>query len=268
MKNNVLHRVPAKRASTSIGFPLFAVDIGNCRVKFALYQRGEVRRFRTISSVIRSCTNGETAHWGIGSVCPAKTKKISEQIRRKRPDDTITVLQAKNLPLKTAVDCPEQVGIDRLLAAYAAVLWKRENRPKDSLTPMLLCDLGTAITVDLVSPDDVFLGGAILPGMSLAAKSLRRGTAQLPTAKLLEGGSPFPGKNTTDAIRAGIFHSTIGTIRRFYDLTSPKPLLLLTGGDAEMVFPEIQRQLPVFFLPQLVLDGIHAAISSQKTDFA
>ena len=215
-------------------------------------------------SALAACAGENIAHWGIGSVCPAKTDKITGQIRRKRPNDIVTVLTAKDVPLKTEVDHPEKVGIDRILAAYAAVCWK-QKRPKDANRPIFLCDLGTAITVDLVSPDDVFLGGAILPGMSLAAKSLRRGTAQLPKIDSFEA-SAFPGKNTVDAIRAGIFHGTVGAIRRFYDLSASKfptkPLLLLTGGDAEAVFPEIHREFPAFYLPQLVLDGIYATLSA------
>jgi len=229
-----------------------------------------VRHFPTISSALRSCTNKENAHWGIGSVCPAKTEKIVAQIRRKRPNDAITVLCQKDIPLKISVDHPEKVGIDRLLAAYAAVRWKQESC-KESLKPMLICDLGTAITIDLVSPDDLFLGGAILPGLHLAAKSLRRGTAMLPKIDAF-GTSQFPGKNTVDAIRTGIFEGIVGTIQRFYDLTVQKfpdcePLLLLTGGNAEPVYHTIQRELPAFFLPQLVLAGIHAVIFSQNSDF-
>ena len=250
---------------------LFAVDIGNSRTKIALceqfgqlYEQGAARRFRAISSAIAVCETGETVRWGIGSVCPAKTEKIVTQIRQKRPNDTITLLRPHDIPLKTGLDCPEKAGMDRLLAAYAAVCWKR-NRREDAHRPMLLCDLGTAITVDLVSPDDVFLGGAILPGMKLAAKSLRWGTAQLPKMESF-GMSPFPGKNTVDAIRAGVFNGAVGSIRRFYDLAASKfpakPLLLLTGGDAEAVFPEIGRELPAFFLPNLVLDGIFEVISA------
>ena len=242
----------------------FAIDIGNSRVKFALYERDMVHRFQTLSSAIRACVRKETVHWGIGSVCPAKTEKIVEQIRRKRPSDTITVLTAKDIPLKTAVDSPEKVGIDRLLAAYAAVCWRRKHHPRETQKPMLVCDLGTAITIDLVSPDDIFLGGAILPGMNLATKCLRRGTAQLPNTESFAT-SPFPGTNTADAIRTGIFNGTIGAIRRFYDLAKAEPLLILTGGDAEIILPEIQREFPAFFLPQLVLDGIHALISSLGT---
>jgi type III pantothenate kinase len=185
-------------------------------------------------------------------------------------------LKGKDIPLKTAIDFPEKVGIDRLLAAYAAICWKRKKLPGKGHKPMLVCDLGTAITIDLISPDDVFLGGAILPGMNLATKSLHRGTVQLPKANLFTGNdsfviSPFPGKNTADAIRTGIFEGIVGTIRRFYkitnDLMNVKPLLLLTGGDSELIYFEIQRELPVFFLPQLVLNGIYLVVSSQKPDF-
>ncbi|MCL2306280.1 MAG: type III pantothenate kinase [Planctomycetaceae bacterium] len=247
------------------GLPTAALDIGNSRTKIALSTQDAVRHFRTISSAMRACETENAVRWGIGSVCPAKTEKIVGQIRQRRPGDIIMVLKVKDVPLKAEVNHPEKVGIDRLLAAYAAVCWKRK---RSGNAPMLLCDLGTAITVDLISPDDVFLGGAILPGMKLAAKSLRRGTAQLPRMDSFEA-STFPGRNTADAIRTGIFNETVGAIQRFYDLAASKfsnvkPLLLLTGGDAEVVFPEIEREFPAFFLPHLVLDGIYTVVSASN----
>ena len=236
---------------------MIAVDVGNSRTKFA--RPGDVRVFSTLAAVLKTCDAKETVCWGISSVNPSKSDRLVAQIQRKRPGDVVTVLRAKDVPLKNAVEQPDRVGIDRLLAAHAAVIWKRQNAPDYAEKPILVCDLGTAITVDLVSADDIFLGGAVLPGLALAAKSLRRGTALLPKIDDFSD-AVFPATNTTTAIQCGIFEGAVGTIRRFYELTGSEPLLILTGGDAEPIHKVISKDCPAFFLPRLVLDGVCASL--------
>ncbi len=254
---------------------LIAVDIGNSRVKFALYDQGEVRDLATFADAVKVCGRNET-RWAIGSVNPRQTEKLLAKLAKKRPDDPIRVLKTEDVSITIDVDEPRRVGIDRLLAACAAVKWKRKYAPDYAVEPILLVDLGTAITVDLVSGDGVFLGGAILPGLELAAKSLRRGTALLPKIRNFDD-AKFPGKNTVDAIRCGLFEGTVGTIRRFCELVEhsfstgilrAKPLLLLTGGNAEPVYNAVRKEREAIWLPRLVLDGIHATSFSLFSDFS
>ncbi len=251
-----------------------AVDIGNSRVKFALYDRGEVRDLDTLASAVKVCGKREI-RWVIGSVNPRQTERLLARIRKKRPDDPVHVLKTADIPLPVDVNEPNRVGIDRLLGAYAAVSWKRKFAPDYTTEPMILVDLGTAITVDLVSPDDVFLGGAILPGMELAAKSLRRGTALLPKIRTFDD-IAFPGKNTNDAIRCGLFEGTVGAIQRFCELieesfssgnVKSKPILILTGGNAEPVYNVVRKRREAVWLPRLVLDGIYETSFSLFSDF-
>ena len=61
---------------------------------------------------------------------------------------------------------PDMVGIDRLVDAVAV------NRLRDAKRSAAIVDVGTAITVDLVSANGAFLGGAILPGIAMAARAL------------------------------------------------------------------------------------------------
>ena len=84
------------------------------------------------------------------------------------------MLAAGDLPLEVRLERPDMVGIDRLVDAVAV------NRLRDAGRPAVIVDVGTAITVDLVSADGAFLGGAILPGIQMSARAMHEFTDLLP----------------------------------------------------------------------------------------
>jgi type III pantothenate kinase len=111
-------------------------------------------------------------------------------------------------------------------------------------------DLGTAITVDCVSSDGVFLGGAILPGMRMQARALHEGTAKLPEVELAEPEGVF-GADTVEAIRSGIVVGVRGAVRTLVEAYASElnqwPIVVTTGGDADLFGnPEgiVQAQAP------------------------
>ena len=105
-----------------------------------------------------------------------------------------------DLPLEVRLPEPHRVGIDRLAGAAAAGLVKAAGRPA------ILVDCGTATTVDLVSAEGAFLGGAILPGPLLMARALAEGTSRLPAVAALRAAicHAMPGRSTEEAIAAGV----------------------------------------------------------------
>lgn len=180
------------------------------------------------------------------------------------------------LPLNTSVEAPERVGLDRLLNAVAA----NELRPPDQ--PVIVIDSGTATTVDYITEDGVFAGGAILPGFALSAEALHRYTALLPLLSLADLGPDLPaplGRNTREALRSGIYWGQVGAIRQLVavlaaQLTPPSagparaqpsaPWLLLTGGGAAWLatqFPDAP-QVPSLAMHGLVLTAWHQGVGS------
>ena len=150
------------------------------------------------------------------------------------------------------VENPQTVGIDRLLNALAAY-----RRTKSST---IVIDFGTAITIDIVSKEGEFLGGLILPGIGTSAYALNKQTALLPEVNIKRP-EKIIGKNVEDAIKAGIYFGTVGSVihiikelRRIYgDLK----YTIATGGDAKIFkkdIPEIDK-----FIPCLTLEGIRLA---------
>jgi type III pantothenate kinase len=162
----------------------------------------------------------------------------------------------EHLPLAVDVDEPARVGIDRLAAAAAAAA------AKDAARPAVVIDCGTATTVDVVSREGSFLGGAILPGPELLSRALAEGTSRLPAVAELDGGAvpTMPGRSTQAAIAAGIGFGMRGAVSRLIaEATSAlgaPPQLFLTGGSRGIVRDAVPDAIEI---PDLVLHGIALA---------
>ena len=140
-------------------FPLIAVDIGNARMKFGLFEPSDARGLpepvgslqvpdseENLDDVARWLANlckGQVGWW-IGSVNRPTTTRLVGWLREARPDDPVTLLASGDLPLGVALERPDMVGIDRLLDAVAANHLRRADRPA------VVVDLGSAITVDFI----------------------------------------------------------------------------------------------------------------------
>jgi type III pantothenate kinase len=257
-------------------YPLIAVDIGNNRIKLGLFTAGgpdglpEPESTHPTDDDARSldATVGGLAarlplggSWWIGSVNRPSTTRLVDWLRVHRPDDRITLLAAGDLDLHVALARPDMVGIDRLLDAVAA------NRLRRPGAPAVLVDVGSAITVDLVSAEGHFRGGSILPGIAMSARALHDYTDLLPLIDMSELTTPPPalGDATAAAMRAGLFWGAVGGIRQLIELLSveagAEPDIFLTGGAGPAVAPLLG--LSARHVPHLTLAGI--ALTAART---
>lgn len=99
----------------------------------------------------------------------------------------------------------ENLGADRLVAAFAAV----EKYGK----PCVVCDLGTATTIDAVNSENEYLGGVIVPGIKTFADSLHQKAAKLPKVEVVKTASVF-GKTSAGSIQSGIYFGYLGLIEK------------------------------------------------------
>jgi type III pantothenate kinase len=128
-------------------------------------------------------------------------------------------------------------------------------------------NFGTAITIDCVSDEGVFLGGAILPGLSMGSAALHGGTGQLPPVELAAPDWVF-GANTRQAIVGGLIYGARGALRELTEAYATKlgrwPIVIITGGDAALICPDPSgSELVQAIVPDLVLRGV--AIAYYKT---
>lgn len=244
---------------------VLACDVGNSAVHFAAVcgnEVSEVRVFRVGELVGLGAALAEL--WEqlpaprkivACSVNGSALKALEAAAQESVHEPVLVIGRDLPLPIDTAVENPESVGVDRLCAAVAAF---------DQLgVSCVVADFGTAITIDCVNDQGVFQGGAILPGLALSAQSLHRNTAQLPEVELTSPTWVF-GKNTEQAIVGGLVIGARGALREFVESYATElghwPQVILTGGDAPLVCGDVQESgLVQAIVPDLVLRGVAAA---------
>ena len=244
-----------------------AVDIGNTRCKIGVGD--EITPVEYTEDWLEKMPWAENScQWWVGSVNRPRFHQWRQWVLQNRPDDTFQVLDAWNIPLEMAVDFPEKVGADRLLAAVAV------NRLRQPGKAALIVDLGTALKVDWLDEKGVFHGGSIAPGLRMSALALHVQTDALPemdVRPILDGMrgheiSPV-GKNTLAAMQSGLFWGMIGTIRelvhqmeRLYQTT---PQRFLTGGGAESVLSVLGEEF--LYVEELVMKGIRVVMEREMS---
>lgn len=129
-------------------------------------------------------------------------------------------------------DNPHEVGADRIvngIAAYEALGG-----------PVIIIDFGTATTIDVVSDDGAYLGGAIAPGVETSAEALFAKAARLSKVDL-EAPTEVIGRNTRASIQAGLMLGEAamvdGLVRRFWAELGVEAPVIATGGLAERMAP-------------------------------
>lgn len=216
-----------------------AIDAGNGSLKLASVvdgRVGPVERIPTTPSpdplmlaerIAELAFNGPPdPRVALVSVVPAMTEIVREAARVIGAH--LLVADSLTIPLPIHLPHPGRVGGDRLLAAWGARLHHG--------SPLIVVDLGTATTVDVVDASGAFVGGAILPGMELGLGGLAGGTAQLPDVRLAMPRTAI-GTDTIAAIRSGVVLGHLGAIREVVARAvaelqpdGPRPTVVATGG--------------------------------------
>ena len=152
--------------------------------------------------------------------------------------------------LNIHVDVPSQVGSDRIVIAVAALA--------EYKAPLILMDLGTATTMEVVEPDNVYLGGVIFPGVKVSLEALTSRAAQLPAISL-DKPKQVIGKNTVDCMRSGMMYGTAamidGLIERMEEELGHSSTIIATGGMAQFVTPLCKRE--IILEKDLLLKGLN-----------
>lgn len=263
----------------SATFPLLAVDVGNNRLKFGWFpgpipspSQPPGPRLPEPDSTFHLAGDGSDlaglaawweaigrpeAAWWVASVNRPAATRLVDWLRDVRPRADVVLVAAGDLPLAVDLARPDMVGIDRLLDAVAANVLRSPGRPA------VIVDVGTAITVDLVSAAGAFRGGAILPGIAMSARALHEFTDMLPLIDDCElAAPPEPlGTATEPAMRSGLFWGAVGAVReliaRLAEEAGAEPQVFLTGGAGPAVAGLLGREAR--HVPHLTLAGIALA---------
>jgi len=259
-----------------VKLPLITVDVGNARIKLGLFARqsgggdfpepvatlaldGRQPELCRITPWLKDCSQPQVAWW-IASVNRPAATRLLDWIRQHRPADPMTLLAAGDLPLVVDLERPDMVGVDRLLDAVAANHLRLPDRPA------VVVDVGTAITVDLVSAEGTFRGGAILPGIAMSARAMHEFTDLLPLIGMDELSTPPPalGTDSDAAMRSGLFWGAVGAIRQLIERLAgdDNPGVFLTGGAGPAVAELLGRSAR--HVPHLTLGGIALTFQQER----
>jgi len=233
-----------------------AIDLGNTAVKWAVFESDKCMQSGVwnIQDGVRKIQNVDCA-----MACVSGDNKLLGQIEESL-GVTVGLFSAdRPLPIKIDYKTPATLGADRLAAACGA--WALHHGED-----CLIIDAGTCITVDFLSADGVYHGGAIMPGLEMNLRALHTFTAKLPLISL-DGVTKAPvlGRSTEESILSGTLGATMLALAGYvalYRQKSPSLHVLLTGGASSILTAagasgwELQ--------PLLTLTGLNAIMLAEK----
>jgi len=245
---------------------LLTIDIGNTNLTLGLYT-GDVLgpRWRLATDHDRMPDEyglqflGLLNHVGyspedlngivLASVVPTLTSRIIDACDRYLKKMPLVVDAGVKTGVRVRYEPPRAVGADRVCDA-AAVQYIYGG-------PACVVDFGTATTFNAISEEGDYLGGAIAPGLGIAADALFTRAAKLTRVDLARPPSVI-GKNTPHAIQSGLLFGYVGLVEgmvaRFYEELGPDMKVIATGGLSEIVAKE--TDVIHHIAPWLTLDGL------------
>lgn len=244
---------------------IFAIDIGNTRLKWALYASAEpgskplvqgavfIENIDTLADSDWRAIAPPSAMLGCNVAGEAVRKRVEEQLELWDIAPRWVVPGPGAGGVVNGYDVPGRLGADRFVAQVGGLWHARSTQPAPR--PLLVVMVGTAVTVDAVDEQGRFLGGLILPGHGIMLRALEGGTAGLrvPTGQVVE----FP-TNTSDALTSGGTYAITGAIERMHRhllrRCASAPVTLMTGGAAWKVSPHVEVVHEL--VDSLIFDGL------------
>jgi type III pantothenate kinase len=245
---------------------LLTIDVGNTNITFGVYD-GETLgpRWRLATDHNRMADEygillinlfrhagieaGQIHGSALASVVPPLTGTFVEACEKYLGQRPLVVDAGVKTGVRVKYDDPKQVGADRVVDAAAV--------QKLYGGPACVVDLGTATTFDAISANGDYLGGAIAPGISIAAEALFQRTAKLPKVDLQRPPTAI-GRNTVHSIQSGLLFGYVGMVEgmvvRFRAELGPNMKVIATGGLAGLIANE--TKVIDIIAPWLTLEGL------------
>jgi type III pantothenate kinase len=243
------------------------IDIGNSRIKWRLMNGRKVSVVG--SQATATILSGKPLDLkGVNSVSEVQTASVANPVvitslRHQLAERFSVSIKIAQVTAKAAgVTCgyknPQQLGVDRWLAIVAAYHQFPER--------LLVVDAGSAITLDLVSPEGQHQGGYIIPGLRLMNEALQKGTEAIDVKSSDTSDILNPGEDSQQAVNKGCLMAAVAAVEK---LVSEQPTrVVVTGGDAEVLLNGlsstsdrvdndlIKPKFTITHCPDLVLDGL------------
>lgn len=228
------------------------IDQGNSNFKFCFFSENKITQkiIKTIENNDFSFINKNIIKKVIYSTVSGYNSKLLEVLK----GNEIIIFDNKTpLPIKNKYKS-ETIGLDRLAGAVGAnYYFKNQN--------ILLIDIGSAITFDVINYKNEFLGGNISPGLKLRFKALNQFTTNLPLLDFQEDDNLFA-DNTQQAVRLGVQNGILFEIETYINKFSTEYedlKIIFTGGDINLFVKKIKNI--IFAKPNLVAEGLNIILN-------
>ena len=229
---------------------LLAVDIGNTNIALGVFEGEQLRATWRMATNVNQMADEYAAllinllrHQGLETsdikdiaLCsgvPPLTTTFIELSERYIHAEPLVVGSGIKTGVRIRMDNPREVGADRIVDAAAAHHLYR--------SPVIIVDFGTSTTFDTVSGEGDYLGGAVAPGIAIAAEALYARATALPRVELVHPKQAI-GTNTITAMQSGIVFGYVGLIEgivaRIQKELGEKALVVATGGYAKLIANE------------------------------
>lgn len=220
---------------------VLAVDIGNSRIKLAVFEHNSMlEQFVVTENEWLKKIEDLLLNFSIDEIITSSVgKNVQQQLENFNHRSKVTSISHENsFPFFNNYATPNTLGIDRMVLAAGSAL----TFPN---VPRLIIDAGTCITYDFVDENDVYHGGAISPGIFTRYQSLHNFTARLP---LLTREMPvaMTGDSTNQSIHSGVVNGILFEIDGFIDSYKAKHsniIIILTGGDSDFLAKRLKNTI-------------------------
>jgi type III pantothenate kinase len=245
---------------------LLCIDIGNTNITLGLYEGAALGpRWRLSTEhdrmpdefglqvtgllALAGKSPADIHGAALASVVPPLTGRWVETCRTYLKVNPLVVDAGVHTGVKIRYEDPRAVGADRVVDAAAAYRLYGG--------PACIVDFGTATTFDAISADGEYLGGAIAPGIGIAAQALFQRTAKLPRVEVARPPAAI-GRNTVHAIQSGLLFGYVGLVEgmvgRFRSELGGELKVIGTGGEVDLIARETKAI--EILAPWLTLDGL------------
>ena len=229
---------------------LLAIDVGNTNIVVGVFEGEKLRSTWNIATDLNKTADeyavlflnllprdglsfADIDDTVISCVVPPLEPVIEELSGRYIKTPPLMIRPGVKTGVRIGIDNPREVGADRVVNAAAA------HRLYGG--PLIVIDFGTATTLDAVSEDGEYLGGAIAPGIGIAAEALFQRASKLPRIELIPPEHAI-GRNTVTAMQSGVMFGYVGLIEnlvsRIRRELDGQVKVVATGGLANVIAKE------------------------------
>lgn len=226
--------------------PVLVIDIGNTHTVLGVFHEDRLTGFWRLSSTVRRTADelavfvravcgdcvpelSRSRQVVIGSVVPMLTDEFERMAERLFGARPFMVHHRLKTGVTLGIPDPSSLGADRIANAVAVA---------GGPLPVIVVDLGTATTFDVVGRGRRYRGGAIAPGIRTSADELFHRAAKLPKVEIRRPRSPI-GRTTEQSIQSGVFYGAVGSIdgivRQLERQLGERARVIATGGLAPLI---------------------------------